>query len=144
MNKIFLVLMIAVVALAAGCSGNKAEDKKPAAPGTSHYPTATVEAKSVQQAVKLPAQLAAFLQVDIFPKVNGYVTAVWVDVGSHVRQGQLLMTLEAPELVQATAQARERYSRAVADYTIDRENYERLYEASHTPGAISPMDLATA
>jgi RND family efflux transporter MFP subunit len=53
------------------------------------------------------------------------------------------MTLDAPELVQATAQARERYARAVADYTIDKENYERLYQASHTPGAISPMDLAT-
>jgi membrane fusion protein (multidrug efflux system) len=68
---------------------------------------------------------------------------VLVDVGSHVRQGQLLMTLEAPELVQATAEAKEKYARAVADYTIDKENYERLNQASHTPGAISPMDLAT-
>jgi membrane fusion protein, multidrug efflux system len=143
MNKIFFVLMMAVISLGAGCGSNKAADKKPAASVTPHYPTAVVEARSVQQAVKLPAQLAAFLQVDIFPKVNGYVTAVSVDVGSHVRQGQLLMTLEAPELVQATAQARERYSRALADYTIDKENYERLNEAARTPGAISPMDLAT-
>jgi RND family efflux transporter MFP subunit len=81
--------------------------------------------------------------VDIFPKVNGYVTGVLVDVGSHVRQGQVLMTLEAPELVQAVAGAREKYARAIADYTIDKENYERLNQASRTPGAISPMDLAT-
>jgi RND family efflux transporter MFP subunit len=53
------------------------------------------------------------------------------------------MTLEAPELVQATAEAKEKYARAVADYTIDKENYERLNQASRTPGAISPMDLAT-
>jgi RND family efflux transporter MFP subunit len=87
--------------------------------------------------------LAAFLQVSIFPKVNGYVTSVRVDVGSHVRQGDLLMTLEAPELVQAVVQAKEKYAQAIANYTIDRENYQRLDEASHTPGAISPMDLAT-
>jgi RND family efflux transporter MFP subunit len=93
--------------------------------------------------IKLPAMLAAFLQVSIFPKVNGYVTSVRVDVGSHVRQGDLLMTLEAPELVQAVVQAKEKYAQAIANYTIDRENYQRLDEASHTPGAISPMDLAT-
>jgi membrane fusion protein, multidrug efflux system len=143
MNKILLILAIPAVLLAAGCSDNKAAENKPAPPSKPHYQTATVEAHSVEQAIKLPAQLAAFLQVDIFPKVNGYVTAVLVDVGSHVRQGQLLMTLEAPELVQATAEAKEKYARAVADYTIDKENYERLNQASHTPGAISPMDLAT-
>jgi len=136
-------LAIPVVLLAAGCSDNKAAENKPAPPATPHYGTATVEAQPVEQDVKLPAQLAAFLQVDIFPKVNGYVTGVLVDVGSHVRQGQVLMTLEAPELVQAVAGAREKYARAIADYTIDKENYERLNQASRTPGAISPMDLAT-
>jgi RND family efflux transporter MFP subunit len=60
-----------------------------------------------------------------------------------VRQGELLMTLEAPELIQAVVGARERYARALADYRIDRENYERLADAAATPGAISPMDLAT-
>jgi RND family efflux transporter MFP subunit len=143
MNKIFFVLVISALFLAAGCSDNKASENKAAQPATPHYQTAIIEARPVEQPVKLPAQLAAFLQVSIFPKVNGYVTSVLVDVGSHVRQGQLLMTLEAPELVQATAQARERYARALADYTIDKENYERLYQASRTPGAISPMDLAT-
>jgi RND family efflux transporter MFP subunit len=143
MNKTFFLLAIPVVLLAAGCSDNKAAENKPAPPATPHYGTATVEAQPVEQDVKLPAQLAAFLQVDIFPKVNGYVTGVLVDVGSHVRQGQVLMTLEAPELVQAVAGAREKYARAIADYTIDKENYERLNQASRTPGAISPMDLAT-
>jgi membrane fusion protein, multidrug efflux system len=103
-----------------------------------------IRAQPVEQAVKLPAVLAAFQQVIIFPKVNGYVKTVQVDVGSHVRQGQLLMTLEAPEVLQATAQAREKYAQAQSQYTISHENYERLLEASATPGAISPMDLATA
>jgi membrane fusion protein, multidrug efflux system len=143
MRKIFFIWAVFTVLLVSGCADKKAADSKPAAPVISHYQTVPILAQSVQQAVKLPAALAAFLQVSIFPKVNGYVKTVSVDVGSHVRQGQLLMTLEAPELVQATLQAKERYSRAIANYTIDKENYERLNEASETPGAISPMDLAT-
>jgi len=72
------------------------------------------------------------------------VTTVLVDIGSQVRQGQLLMQLEAPELEQASSQAKEKYARSLADYTISRENFERLRQASVTPGAISPMDLASA
>jgi membrane fusion protein, multidrug efflux system len=143
MNKAFFILATLTVVLAAGCSDNKAENK-PVAVAVTHYQTAVIRAQSVEQAVKLPAALAAFEQVSIFPKINGYVKTVQVDVGSHVRAGQLLMTLEAPEIVQATAQAREKYAQALSQYTISHENYERLLEASATPGAISPMDLATA
>src|SRR6201996_875858 len=144
MNRTFFILVIPAMVLAAGCSDNKADEKKPVPPPAKpHYQTAGVRQQSVEQVVTLPAVLAAFQEVSIFPKVNGYVTSVKVDVGSHVRQGDLLMTLEAPELVQAVAQAKEKYARAVADYSIDKENYERLNEASRTPGAISPMDLAT-
>jgi hypothetical protein len=128
MNRIIRLMIWTIpVLLAAGCSGDHAADKKadPTA-AKPHFQTATVVAGGVEQLVKLPATLAAFLQVSIFPKVNGYVTDVRVDVGSHVRQGEQLMTLEAPELVQAVAQAKERYARALADYRIDRENYERL------------------
>jgi membrane fusion protein (multidrug efflux system) len=143
MNKTFFLLAISAVILAAGCTDNKAENK-PVAAVVTHYQTVAVLAQPVEQAVKLPAVLAAFQQVSIFPKVNGYVKTVQVDVGSHVRQGQLLMTLEAPEILQATAQAREKFAQAQSQYTISHENYERLLEASATPGAISPMDLATA
>jgi membrane fusion protein, multidrug efflux system len=144
MNRTFFIWAIPAMVLAAGCSDNKADEKKPVPPPAKpHFQTVVVKQQSVEQVVKLPAVLAAFQEVSIFPKVNGYVTSVKVDVGSHVRQGDLLMTLEAPELVQAVTQAKERYARAVADYSIDKENYERLNEAARTPGAISPMDLAT-
>lgn len=144
MNKIFWLATIPVLLLAAGCSGDKAEDKTAAAPPpVTHFTTAVIQARPVEQIVRLPAMLAAYEEVSIFPKVNGYVKSVLVDVGSHVQQGQLLMVLEAPELVQEVAEARERYARAISDYNIDKENYQRLDEASRTPGAISPMELAT-
>jgi membrane fusion protein, multidrug efflux system len=136
-------------AIVAGCSsgnGAPAEKKTPAATdnaASSAIETITLEKGALPQQVKLPAQLAAFEEVSIFPKVNGYVKDVFVDVGSAVHKGQLLMTLEAPELQQATTQARERYARAKLDFTISEENYQRMLQAARTPGAVSPMSLAS-
>ena len=146
MNKrISIIILFFAAVLAYGCSDNKAAEKQvAAAPAEPHFALATAEAQPVEEVYKLPAQLAAYQEVSIFPKVNGYVKTVLVDVGSHVRQGQLLMVLEAPELQEAVAQAREKYSQALSDYTISRENYERLKQAARTAGAISPMDLSTA
>jgi len=128
----------------ASCSDKKVNDNKSEANAAPHYVLAKAERANVQEQLKLPAQLAAYQEVSIFPKVNGYVKTVSVDIGSPVKHGQLLMVLEAPELEQAVTQAKEKWARSKSDYTIDRENYERLKEASETPGAISPMDLATA
>ncbi len=105
---------------------------------------AAVEKSGVATLVKLPGQLFAYQEVSIYPKVNGYVKDVYVDIGSEVHDGQLLMMLEAPEIVQAVAQAREKYAQAKAGYSIDRENFARLLDASLTAGAVSPLDLSSA
>src|SRR5215813_1332280 len=132
------------VILLAACADNK--DPRPAAqaPDPKHYQLFQVDKATVNQQVKLPAQLAAFEEVSIFPKVNGYVKFVLVDIGSEVKKGQVLMILDAPELEQASAQAKEKYARSKSDYSIDKDNYERLKEASQTPGAISPLDLSSS
>jgi membrane fusion protein (multidrug efflux system) len=145
MKKQFLLIIILAALFVYGCSDNKAADKKTTPADTApHYTLVKAERASVEQTIKLPAQLAAYQEVSIFPKVNGYVTSVLVDIGSHVKKGQLLMVLDAPELEQAVIQAKEKYARTVSDYAISRDNYERLLQAARTPGAISPMDLASA
>lgn len=143
--KNYIILVGSVIFLAS-CSQNKAEGKKgeESKPAAIHYDLATAERSGVSTVIKIPGQLAAYEEVSIFPKVNGYVTAVNVDIGSKVHRGQLLMTLEAPELVQAALQAREKYTRAKADFSIDKEHYLRLLDASKTSGAISPLDLSSA
>jgi membrane fusion protein, multidrug efflux system len=120
--------------------GNKNTDLKKTEP--LHYSITRVEKSNLTDKIKLPGQLEAFEEVSIFPKVNGYVKNVMVDIGSSVHQGQLLMELEAPELLQATLSAKEKYAKSRADYMIDRERYKRLLEASGTAGAISPLDLS--
>jgi RND family efflux transporter MFP subunit len=131
--------------LVASCSEKKdPETNRQAGTPTQHLALGTVEKSPVSEVMTLPAQLAAFQEVSIFPKVNGYVKKVLVDIGSSVSEGQVLMILEAPELEQAVVQAKERWARAKSNYSIDRENYDRLTVASQTPGAVSPLDLATA
>lgn len=107
------------------------------------YSLATVEKGGVAITIKLPAQLAAYQEVSIFPKINGYVKFVQVDIGSKVEKGSLLMVLEAPELVQAVFLAKEKYARSKADFAIDKERYQRLLEAAKTAGAISPLDISS-
>jgi membrane fusion protein (multidrug efflux system) len=127
------------------CSSNSAAPNKPldAKALAPKYTLATVEKGGVATTIKLPAQLAAFQEVSIFPKVNGYVKTVQVDIGSRVTKGTVLMVLEAPELVQAALQAREKYARTKADFAIDKEHYQRLLEAAKTVGAISALDLSS-
>src|SRR6516225_2904482 len=109
MKRQFTILLFLAAIFTYGCSDNKAAEKQPAAaPAEPHYALATADQKPVEQVYKLPAQLAAYQEVSIFPKVNGYVRTVLVDEGSHVRAGQQLMVLEAPELQEAVAQAREK------------------------------------
>jgi RND family efflux transporter MFP subunit len=139
------IAFILLASLFAACSQNKTGDnnteKKQAAGPV--YQLVAVEKGGVATILKLPAQLAAYEEVSIFPKVNGYVKDVLVDIGSRVRKGNLLMTLEAPELNQAVLQAKERYVRTKSDLSIDREHYQRYLEAAATAGAISPLDLST-
>jgi len=142
--KYFSLYSILIVFIA-GCSDNRTENKKSAVAAitTPEYKTAVVEKGSVSSVVKLPGQLAAYMEISIFPKVNGYVKSVSVDIGSKVSKGSLLMELEAPELEQAAMQAKEKYSRSKADFSIDKEHYNRLLEAAKTEGAVSPLDLST-
>jgi len=142
--KYYFFLLVVTISFTA-CSSNEAKSKKAEAPkdAAPKYDLATIVKGGVANSIKLPAQLAALQEVSIFPKVNGYVKSVFVDIGSRVSKGTLLMVLEAPELADAALQAREKYARAKVDLSIDKERYSRLLEAAKTAGAISPLDLST-
>ena len=141
MRKIFFISASLVITISS-CQSVNPEIPKENKDATVRYILSAVRLSGLSGVIKLPGQLAAYQEVSIFPKVNGYVKDVKVDIGSPVKKGQLLMLLEAPELEQSTMQAKEKYARTKADLSIDREHYNRLLEASQTPGAISPLDLS--
>jgi RND family efflux transporter MFP subunit len=136
------VLSLLLFLGACSSSGEENKNTDPKKIKSQHFITTRAEKSNITDKIKLPGQLEAYQEVSIFPKVNGYVKTVFVDIGSAVQKGQLLMELEAPELIQATLSAKEKYAKSRADYSIDRERYRRLLEASETAGAVSPLDLS--
>ncbi len=94
--------------------------------------------------VKIPGELQAFQQVDLYAKVSSYVKQLLVDVGSEVKQGQLLATMEAPEINSQLSASESRLKSFEAIYIASKSNYDRLIETSKTPGTISPNDLDLA
>ncbi|NPD65372.1 efflux RND transporter periplasmic adaptor subunit [Lichenicola cladoniae] len=56
-------------------------------------------------ATSLPGQTAAFESADLFARATGYVTQRMVDIGSHVKKGDLLLVIASPDLDQQLEQA---------------------------------------
>lgn len=66
---------------------------------------ASVEPSSEINVVSLPATTSAFAAANIFARASGYIGTREVDIGDHVKQGQLLADIVAPELDHQIAQA---------------------------------------
>jgi len=136
-------LIIAVAALFAGCSSSEkpvdltGQSNK----NTGKYEFGTVTEKALSSSASLPGQLIPFNEVNLFPKVNGFVKQLFVDRGSVVKKGQLLMILEAPEMESQLQAANSRYMQAQENAEASKEKYERLREAAKEPGSVSPLDL---
>jgi RND family efflux transporter MFP subunit len=58
------------------------------------------------QRVQGNATLEAFEDTDLFAKVSGYLSDVRVDIGDHVKAGQVLAVIDVPEMKQELAEAK--------------------------------------
>jgi RND family efflux transporter MFP subunit len=65
---------------------------------------ATVRASDDTLDVTLPATTLAFEAANIYARANGYIDVRKVDIGDHVRKGDLLAEITAPELDHQIAQ----------------------------------------
>jgi RND family efflux transporter MFP subunit len=60
---------------------------------------------TVAQHLQTNATLEAFEETDLFAKVSGYLSDVRVDIGDHVKAGQVLAVIDVPEMKQELAEA---------------------------------------
>jgi RND family efflux transporter MFP subunit len=58
----------------------------------------TARAATAGQDLVLPGQTAAWFETTLYARVNGYVAKWLVDIGDHVTPGQVLASIETPEL----------------------------------------------
>ncbi|HVG27825.1 MAG TPA: efflux RND transporter periplasmic adaptor subunit [Acidobacteriaceae bacterium] len=142
-------LFIALTALALGASpAHTVAQGQGSAP---HIELAHVESRPLTRSTPLTAELQPFLQTDIEARVPGYVERVLVDRGSHVRRGQLLLQLSAPEMAADTSAASASVHAAEADLAAAEaqaaaaaSTFAKLTEAAKTPGAVAGNELLQA
>jgi RND family efflux transporter MFP subunit len=146
--------LVFVASLATACGGrDSASPGAPAAAATG--PAAIDVVRVVEQPLdvplSLPGELEAFQAVAVFPRVTAFVKTVNVDRGSNVRTGDLLVSLEAPELVAQRSEAQSKLQAAEAQLSVardkadaDRATFERWKAASATPGVVAGNDVAIA
>src|SRR5579863_8638090 len=66
------------------------------------------------QTLTFPGKLEAYYDANIYSRVPGYVHAWYKDIGAHVTKGDVLATIDTPELDQQISQARADLSNAQA------------------------------
>ena len=85
------------------------------------------------------------MEVALPAKVTGYIGKMNVDFGDTVKSGQLLATIEVPELQAELDNARAAEQKAQADYTNANLIYSRLQSVNHDhPNLVAQQDLDTA
>jgi membrane fusion protein (multidrug efflux system) len=143
-NKMITIIATASCFLAA-CAGNeKPVDLTAAKAAGKKQETGSITEKALSSYARLPGILNPFNEVNLFPKVNGFVKQIYVDRGSEVKKGQLLITLEAPEMESQLQAANSRYLQAQETANASKEKYNRLKQAAAEPGSVSPLDLDNA
>jgi RND family efflux transporter MFP subunit len=115
--------------------------------------------RPLSQTLTLSGEFRPFQEVDVHAKVAGYLRQIYVDVGDHVKRGQVLAVLEIPELaaeLQGTDATVRRSKDAVRRSQSDLNRAQSLHQAAHLdytrlkqagearPGLIAQQELDDA
>jgi len=118
MRKVTTLFFSMSIAMLLASCGNNDEQKKAAAAaaaGPQAYPVFTVSAQNTELNSDYPATIEGIQNIDIRPKVDGFIQKILVDEGSVVKKGQLLFTIMAPQYEQEVRTAKAAISSAEAD-----------------------------
>jgi RND family efflux transporter MFP subunit len=95
------------------------------------------------QEIVLPGNIQPFITAPIYSRTNGYLKKWYLDIGAHVKQGQLLAVIETPEVDQQLQQARSNLLTAQANLelaAITKDRYQGLLKSN----AVSQQDVDNA
>jgi RND family efflux transporter MFP subunit len=84
----------------------------------------TVRGAARGQSLSLPGETAAWFESTIYARVNGYVQAWYVDIGDHVRKGQVMALIDTPELDAQLAAAQAQLHAAQAQVRVREAEQE--------------------
>src|SRR2546425_4290157 len=99
--------------------------------------------ESAQEDLVLPGTMQAYVESPIYARTNGYLKRWYRDIGSRVRQGELLADIDTPEVDQQLSQARADLNTAKANAHLSEITAARFTELIKTDG-VSKQEVDNA
>jgi RND family efflux transporter MFP subunit len=118
-----IIALIAAGAIAANGLISRARDKQDLVQWTNAQALPTVTLAALQhgdanRTLTLPGNIQPYNKASIYARVNGYLKTWNQDIGAHVKAGDVLASIDAPDLDQQLAQAKATLASAKANYDI--------------------------
>ena len=141
MKKTKILLVAALTAVLASCGGGKSGGKPDF--GDNEYAVRTVQGQNADLQTTYPATIKGVQDVEIRPKVSGFITKLCVKEGQTVKAGQLLFVIDNVTYAAAVRQAKAAVNSAKAQLNTARLTYtnsEKLFKNN----VIGSYELQTA
>lgn len=153
------VVLVLLTALSVASCGKSEGSAKTAATDLPSVAVAKAEKADLSHNLTLTGEFKPYQEVDLMAKVAGYVRQINVDIGDRVREGQLLATLEVPEMTDEinkanaeidraqaqVVQAQDEVNRAQSNYQIAHLTFTRLDSVmKNRPGLVAQQEVDDA
>ena len=134
------VLMVAAASmLLASCGGGGGRPSF----GDNEYPVVTVGTSSTTMQSTYPANIKGVQDVEIHPKVQGFITQINVKEGQTVSAGQVLFVLDNATYQAQVRQAQAQVNTATASLNTAKLTYENSQKL-HASGVIGDYELQSS
>src|SRR5216110_1341441 len=144
---LFVIVMVLVVLVAVTLFERRSQYQALAKETeTLAIPTVAVIHASVESAEEdlvLPGAMQAYVESPIYARTNGYLKKWYHDIGSRVREGELLADIDTPEVDQQLSQARAELNTAQANANLSKITATRYQELIKTDG-VSKQEVDNA
>jgi membrane fusion protein, multidrug efflux system len=118
-------LGVVVISLAALTLNSRADDKAPAAPPLQAVTVAPVPEREISEWDEFTGRLEAVDQVEIRPRVSGYIRRVTFTEGREIRKGEILFEIDPRPYQAALAQAQAELERARSAAALAASDVQR-------------------
>lgn len=124
-------LAVSLTMASTACILTSCKSSAPPVAETPVVPVAVVGPATLQNNLALSAEFEPFQDVDVMAKVAGYVRSINVDIGSHVKAGQILAVLEVPEIQDELQKAKAGVAAAEANVVTAQAGVQRAEAAAN-------------
>jgi RND family efflux transporter MFP subunit len=144
--KIATVVVLALLAVGAvrtvvaNMANDHAVDRATAQNAKQYVNVVTPKLESNVGDMLLPGTLRGFVESPIYARATGYLLHWYVDIGAHVKRGQLLADLDTPEIDQELAQAMAQRQQASATLALAKTSLDRWVQLRQRD-AVSQQEL---